>query len=78
MTKAEVLQELDSLSAVLRRKEPSELDLKAVMAELKRLKKQLRNAPDAPKRSILELKGIGKDMWRGIDVEEYIREMRGN
>jgi hypothetical protein len=28
------------------------------------------------KHSILELKGLGKEYWRSIDVEEYIRQER--
>jgi hypothetical protein len=26
--------------------------------------------------SILELKGLGKELWQGIDVDEYIRKER--
>ncbi len=28
------------------------------------------------KRSILELKGLGKQMWQGIDADEYVRKER--
>jgi hypothetical protein len=31
-----------------------------------------------PKHSILELEGLGKDVWEGIDVDEYIRQERGS
>ena len=31
-----------------------------------------------PKHSILELKGLGKEVWEGIDVDEYIRQERGS
>jgi plasmid stability protein len=31
---------------------------------------------DAEPRSILELRGLGKEMWREIDVAEYIRGER--
>jgi len=27
-------------------------------------------------RSLLELKGLGKELWRGIDVERYLEEER--
>ncbi len=27
-----------------------------------------------PKHSVQELKGLGKELWRGIDVEKYIEE----
>ena len=27
-----------------------------------------------PKHSVRELRGLGKELWRGIDVEKYIEE----
>ena len=29
-----------------------------------------------PKRSILELRGLGKEVWRGIDAQEYVNQER--
>jgi len=29
-----------------------------------------------PRRSILELKGLGKEVWEGVDPKTYIDEMR--
>lgn len=31
---------------------------------------------EQPKHSIMELHGIGKGAWAGIDVQQYINEMR--
>ena len=31
-----------------------------------------------PKYSIMELKGMGRELWRGIDVEKYIEEERNS
>lgn len=31
-----------------------------------------------PKHSILELKGLGKEIWQDIDVEKYIEEERNS
>jgi hypothetical protein len=31
-----------------------------------------------PKHSILELEGLSKEIWEGVDVEEYIRQIRGS
>jgi hypothetical protein len=31
-----------------------------------------------PKHSITELKGLGKELWQGIDVEKYIEEERNS
>jgi hypothetical protein len=30
-----------------------------------------------PKHRITELAGLGKEIWEGVDVEEYIRQSRG-
>jgi hypothetical protein len=32
----------------------------------------------APRRSILELRGLGKEVWHGIDAGEYLREERAS
>lgn len=29
-----------------------------------------------PKRSIMELEGLGKEIWQGIDAQEYVNEER--
>ena len=31
-----------------------------------------------PKHSILELEGLGKEIWEGIDIEKYIEEERNS
>lgn len=31
---------------------------------------------EKPKRSIMELHGLGKDIWEGIDAQEYVNELR--
>ncbi len=31
-----------------------------------------------PKHSIMELRGLGKEIWQGIDVEKYIEEERNS
>jgi hypothetical protein len=30
----------------------------------------------APKRSIIDLRGLGKEIWEGIDAQEYINKLR--
>mgnify|MGYP000210735606 CR=1 FL=1 len=30
-----------------------------------------------PRRSILELEGLGKEIWKGIDAQEYVNQERG-
>jgi hypothetical protein len=29
-----------------------------------------------PKRSIMELHGLGKEIWEGIDAQQYVNELR--
>ena len=36
-----------------------------------------RMAP-TPKRSIMELEGLGKDLWQGIDAQEYVNQERAS
>jgi hypothetical protein len=76
MTKAEVLQEIESLAARLRDKEPSDSELEAVMENLKQAEEQLQRAPDAKRRSILGLKGLGKEIWADVDADEYVNQLR--
>jgi hypothetical protein len=33
---------------------------------------------ETPQHSILELKGVGREIWQGIDVERYIQEERAS
>jgi hypothetical protein len=30
-----------------------------------------------PRRSIMELRGLGKEIWKGIDAQEYVNRERG-
>ena len=32
---------------------------------------------NAPKRSIMELHGLGKELWQGIDAQKFVDELRG-
>jgi hypothetical protein len=34
------------------------------------------NETEKPKRSIMELHGLGAEIWEGIDVQEYVNELR--
>jgi hypothetical protein len=31
-----------------------------------------------PRRSLLELRGLGKGIWQGIDTDEYLRQERSS
>ncbi len=32
--------------------------------------------PSEPRHSILELRGLGKEIWEGVDAQEYVRKER--
>ncbi len=34
------------------------------------------NEAEKPKRSIMELHGLGAEIWEGIDAQEYVNELR--
>lgn len=31
---------------------------------------------DQPKRSLLELEGLGAEIWQGVDAQDYVDELR--
>ena len=37
----------------------------------------LRNRVTKKKHSLLELKGLGKEIWKGMDAQEYVDRERG-
>ena len=64
MTITEVIQQAKSLSLQERR----EL--------VKLLNDSLQQVEEPQKHSILELAGLGVDVWKGIDPQEYIDQLR--
>lgn len=70
----ELREDLDSIKEALLRCELTESQLSELGGVLQRLKERLH--PESESRSLLELKGLGKDFWRAIDVETYLREER--
>lgn len=36
----------------------------------------LAETENKPKRSIMELHGLGAEIWKGIDAQEYVNELR--
>jgi hypothetical protein len=47
-----------------------------LIEDLSRLIRQQMTMQSKPKRSILELRGLGKEIWNGIDAQEYVNEER--
>jgi hypothetical protein len=65
MTVAEIMEQAKILSARERK-------------ELVKLLIDSLDTPEAPveKHSILELAGLGKEIWEGIDPQEYVNQLR--
>lgn len=34
--------------------------------------------PDSKPRSLMDLEGLGREVWQGVDVEEYLRRERSS
>jgi hypothetical protein len=51
----------------------SETEKRAILVALENT---LTEQPPVKKRSLLELSGLGKEVWKGINVDEYIRNER--
>ena len=47
-----------------------------LIQELSSLIRQRVTMTPKPKRSILELRGLGKEVWNGIDAQEYVNQER--
>jgi len=63
-----ITEELDQLVAELN------LEEQCVVVDLLRL---LIDNRVGKKRSIMELAGLGAEIWEGIDAQEYVDELRG-
>jgi len=50
------------------------LELLALVA--RDLAEQSSGISKSPKHSIMELHGLGKEMWEGVDAQEYVNRLR--
>lgn len=64
-TYIEVLRRVEELSV------DEQLQLLATLADRLRYRVEPK-----PLRSIMELKGLGKEIWQGIDAQEYVNQER--
>jgi len=51
-------------------------ELLMLMQELAALVRQQITIKEEPLHSFLELEGLGKEVWKGIDAQEYINQER--
>jgi hypothetical protein len=54
---------------------PSEDRLKLIAMLAQGLTKE-EVAPEPPLRSLMELHGLGKEIWEGIDAQDYVNRLR--
>jgi len=54
---------------------PSHEQLKLVELIARKMARD-RDAAKHPKRSIMELHGLGAEIWEGIDAQEYVNKLR--
>lgn len=68
----------DTYDEILRKAQslPLEEQLQLLEALASHVRSQL--APERKKHSILELEGLGKEIWAGIDTDEYLRQERAS
>jgi hypothetical protein len=50
------------------------LELLALIA--RELAAERNAAPERPKHRLTELRGLGKEIWEGIDAQEYVNKLR--
>lgn len=60
------------------RKSVEALPLQDQLRLISELASHLSNHLDRQPRSLLELEGLGQDVWQGVDVDEYIRRERSS
>ena len=66
-TKSDLKSIIDNLSHL------NETEREEIMVALQKLKESDKSAKKA---KITELAGLGKEIWQGIDIDKYVRELR--
>jgi hypothetical protein len=74
-TQDELVQRLQEIQAALKQRQLSESEIEEALGRIEAVKEVV--APIGHRKStIKDLKGLGKEIWQSIDVDEYIREER--
>jgi hypothetical protein len=76
MTKAELIKELEALSATLKGRDLSDASIERITKSVREIKRQVEGPSGYDPTLLRELRGLGKEYWRSIDVDKYIREER--
>ena len=64
------------LAQVLRLDKPAQMNLIADLTA--HLNREPEAQPATKKRSIMELQGLGKEIWQGMDAQEYVNQERAS
>ena len=59
-------------------KSASQLTTDEQLKLLAELATRMRESGQPRKRSITELRGLGKEIWQGMDAQEYVNRERGS
>jgi hypothetical protein len=79
MTTAEDLtQKIDLIRRKLQKCHLSADVLADLESDFDSIERHLNQAAEQDEHSVLELRGLGKEIWQGIDVDEYLREERAS
>jgi hypothetical protein len=79
MTTAEELtQRIDRIREALLQEDLDQDVLTALESDLESMEKHLDEGDGDGLHSVLELRGLGKEIWQDIDVDEYIRQERAS
>ncbi len=73
-TKQDLISKVEAIQTALEGRELSPGELEELAAQIEDLKKKVQ--PPKAKLTFRDLKGVGKEIWQNIDVDEYIREER--
>ena len=60
-----------TIDTIIEKLEPQEQ-----LAVVERIVKRLQKSKPQKVRHWFELEGLGKEIWQGVDVQQYIRELR--
>ncbi|HLF76851.1 MAG TPA: hypothetical protein VJB57_05115 [Dehalococcoidia bacterium] len=75
-TQEQLVQRLRELGAALKDRQLSPRELEEALGRIDAVEEIVKSVPPTRKSTIKELRGLGKDIWRSVDVDAYIREER--
>ena len=74
-TQEDLVRKIRTIESFLRQKNLSQSELDEVMARMDAVEEAVASQGKRTS-TIMELQGLGKEIWQDIDVDEYVREER--